>query len=511
MPLDVEGREGFSRLAEYGPLLAKYAPGLHEVSQAEYLMRTGGWDAAMAELSNDDRWRLKYDWEFNRRPDQVWPSDGKRIWLVMSGRGTGKSRTLVETVREAIRKGRKRIAIVCRTSKDMKRTMLRDNFLPHVPRWEWDPSQRGAFDKTLMEMTFKDQGDGDPAVVSFYHAEGGEATLGSNLDLLMFDEISTMRDAEHILNNSLMALRKQTANDGHAPCCIFSTPRNLDLLRKLVASDRTHVTTTPTFNNLAHLDDEFIEDMLTRYPPHSREAQQELFGVILNDGGECLWREDMIRPLEIARPDGSIVQRSDPDLLDHFADTCIGVDPAGAADEKTAHDEIGIAACGTLRNWSDYAVLESCGVRAGPGEWGKRVVDMALRYQASAIVYEKNFGGAMVEHTIRTACPDMTIPILPIHTTNKRHIRAQPIAALFDRGVVSILHGYGKYGESDQQPLIDQMLLMNRNGWGGSSDASPDRLDAVGFALRYLDRTGEAPSHAGVVTSALTDYLGGNQ
>ena len=502
----------FSRLEEYAPLLAKYAPKLHEVSQAEYLMRTGEWDKHFHNYGSDEFWRLKYDWEFNRRKDQIWPSDYSRIWLVMSGRGTGKSRTLVETVREAIRKGRKRIAIVCRTSKDMNRTMIRDNFLPHVPPWEWNPNKKGAFDKTLMELKFEDpDGRGEP-VVSFYHAEGGEATLGSNLDLLCFDEISTMRDPEHILNNSLMALRKGAARDGHPPCVIFSTPRNLSLLRTLAASPRTHVTRTPTFNNLAHLPDDFIEDMLTRFPPHTREAQQELFGVILDDGGECLWRQDMLKPLELVREDGSIVRRSDPDLLDYFAECAIGVDPAGAADEKTAHDEVGISACGTLRNWEEYAVLESRGVRAGPAEWGRQVVEMAHRYKASAIVYEKNYGGGMVDHTIRTAAPGITIPIIGISTTLKRHIRSAPIAAMYDRGIVYHLHEFNKYGESDQAKLEEQMLLMNRNGWGGGVDDSPDRLDATGFAMRFLDRTGEPPSAAGVVMgAALTNYLEGNQ
>jgi len=163
--------------------------------------------------------------------------------------------------------------------------------------------------------------------------------------------------------------------------------------------------------------------------------------------------------------DGSV-----PDLVR----IVVAVDPSGSGDVDNAdNDAIGIVVAGLGTDGNAY-VLEDLTVKAGPATWGRIAADAYHRHEADVIVGEANYGGAMVQHTIKTAAP--RAPYKSVSATRGKVVRAEPIAALYEQGKVRHV---GHYRE-----LEDELSAFSTVGYLG--DRSPNRADALIWSLTEL-------------------------
>jgi phage terminase large subunit-like protein len=296
------------------------------------------------------------------------------------------------------------------------------------------------------------------ATALLFSAEEPERLRGPNLDALFCDELAAWQNAEQTWNMAQMCLRI-----GRRPrTVITTTPRPLKLLKTLIARDGQGVVVTrgSTYDNAANLAPGFLEEIRARYEG-TRLGRQELNAEILEDVPGALWTREMV---ERARYDGAI-----PDL----ARVVVAIDPSGTRGMEDGGDSVGIVVAGVGRDGLGY-VLADLTVKASPAQWGRIAVDAYRQHKADRIIAERNFGGAMVEHVIRSVDP--LVPYRDVTASRGKIARAEPIAALYEQNRVRHC--------SSLQELEDQLCAMTGNGYQG--DGSPDRADALVWALTEL-------------------------
>ena len=242
---------------------------------------------------------------------------------------------------------------------------------------------------------------------------------------------------------------------------IATTPKPTPLIRRIFADPHTHVTSGSTFDNAANLAPSALANLKAKYEG-TRLGRQELNAEILDDVPGALWTRVMI--------DAARARRALPDM----ARIVVAIDPSGARDASDEEaDSIGIVVAGKGVDGRGYVLADrSC--KLSPAAWGARAVDAYREFAADAIVAERNFGGAMVEHVIRTADPQA--PYREVVASRGKVVRAEPVSALYEQGLISHI---GLMPE-----LEDQMCNMGTAGYVG--DGSPDRLDAAVWALTEL-------------------------
>jgi phage terminase large subunit-like protein len=226
----------------------------------------------------------------------------------------------------------------------------------------------------------------------------------------------------------------------------------------------TVVTRGATLDNKDNLAKSTVKQLYDRYSG-TRLGRQELEGEVLEDIPGALWRREDI--------DGTRIREA-PEELERII---VAVDPAASSEERS--DENGIVVVGYARDKDGYArgyVLEDASLRGTPQEWGRTAVRMYRKWQADKIVAEKNNGGEMVEHVIKTA--DRSVPVKLVHASRGKVVRAEPISALYEQGRV---HHVGRWDE-----LEDQMCLFSVDNVRNSSTGSPDRVDALVWGLTEL-------------------------
>jgi phage terminase large subunit-like protein len=254
---------------------------------------------------------------------------------------------------------------------------------------------------------------------------------------------------------------------GPAPrIVVTTTPRPLKIIRELVASPRTHVTRGSTFDNAANLAPDFLALMREKYQG-TRLGRQELNAEVLEDVPGALWW--------LAMFDQEGFRRPAPDLVR----IVVSVDPSGArgADDSGA-DSIGIVVVGKGVDGRAY-VLADRTCRLSPVGWGRRVVEAYREFRADRVIGERNFGGAMVESTIRNIEPNVSFKEVTASAGRGKVVRAEPAAALYEQNKVS--HA-GRPDEFEQ--LEAQMCAMTSSGFVG--EGSPDRVDALVWGLDEL-------------------------
>jgi phage terminase large subunit-like protein len=200
-----------------------------------------------------------------------------------------------------------------------------------------------------------------------------------------------------------------------------------------------------------------------------------------NDVEGALWNDTMLDRARIAALVHNPEEFAAAVPGDQLVRVVVGVDPSGAKTDKFAEvhtaNAIGIVVCGLGASGLGY-VLEDCTLTAGPGEWGKVVVDAYYRWKADKVIVEQNFGGGMAEFVLQTADP--LVPVKMINSSRGKAVRAEPVAALYEDNQLKVKH-MGFMGE-----LEDQMAAMMPNPTGYTGDGSPDRLDAKVFAITEL-------------------------
>ncbi len=409
----------------------------------------------LKELTTEEKAALNYRWEFWARPDQLEPSgDWWTVWLALAGRGWGKTRCGAEWVRQ-IKNEVGRIGLIAPTAADARDVMVEgeSGIMAISPPWD-----RPLFEPSKRRLTW-DNG----AMATLYSADEPDRLRGPQHAALWCDELAAWKYMQEAWDMAMFGLRL-----GNRPkVCATTTPRPLPLIRELLKSKTTCVSRGRTYDNLANLAPAFRAAVLAKYEG-TRLGRQELNAEVLDDVPGALWTRQTIE---------EALWRND---LPDMKRIVVAVDPSGASgtDGEKA-DSIGIVAAGLGVDGLGYILADrTCDL--SPAGWGRRTVDTYNEFGADRVVAERNYGGAMVEHVIRTV--DKSVSYKEVVASRGKVIRAEPVAALYEQGRVRHVGGLTE--------LEDQMCAMTSDGYMG--DGSPDRLDAAVWALSDL-MLGDAP------------------
>ncbi len=395
----------------------------------------------LKELSANEAAEILEDWRFWARPDQIAPEGDWRVWLILAGRGFGKTRCGAEWVHEQIRQGRERIALVGETKADVRDVMVEgeSGILATAGR------NRPLYEPSKRRLTWP-----NGAIGVCYSGDEPDQLRGPQHDAAWLDELAKYRYAEETWSNLDLGLRL-----GESPqAVITTTPRPVQIMRELVADELVTVTRGSTYDNLQNLAESFAKRIVERYEG-TRLGRQELHAEILDDVVGALWSREMI--------DAHRLRETPP----HFERIVVGVDPAVTSGEDA--DETGILGAGMIGN-RGYIVEDLSG-QYTPQEWAIQAIKAYYKYNADRIVAEVNQGGDMVEHTIRTV--DRNVSYKAVRAARGKILRAEPIAALYEQGRI---HHCGTFAA-----LEDQLCMYTHE-----SRDSPDRLDALVWALTDL-------------------------
>jgi phage terminase large subunit-like protein len=407
----------------------------------------------VAGLSEAERFAAMYDWSVWRRPKQATPGGDWRVWLILAGRGFGKTRTGAEFVREQVISGKVgRVALVGATAADVRDTMIEgeSGLLAVFP-----PEERPRYEPSKRRVTFH-----NGATASAFSADEPDRLRGPNHDLAWADELAAWRYVD-AWDQLMLGLRL----GDHPRVVVTTTPRPTELIRRLARSDdgTVHVTTGSTYENSANLAPDFIAEMRRRYEG-TRLGRQELEAQILDDVEGALWDRAVI--------DETRVTNTPP-----LRRIVVAIDPAVTSGEKS--DETGIVVAGVAQNGEAY-VLDDRTMRASPSDWASAAIAAYHRHNADMIVAEANQGGDLVESVLRAVDP--RVPIHLVRASRGKRTRAEPVAAIYEQRRA---HHVGFFPE-----LEDQLC-----SWVPDIGSSPDRLDALVWALTDLivDRARAAP------------------
>ena len=405
---------------------------------------------ALKSLTPEQHKELLHDWRFWARPDQLPPPGDWRIWLILTGRGWGKSRTGAEWVRAQVSSGAAgRIALVAPTAADARDVMVEGesgilSLGPEAERPKYEPSKR--------RLTWP-----NGALATLYSADEPDRLRGPQHDAAWCDELAAWRYMQDAWDMLMFGLRL-----GDNPrVVVTTTPKPKALLKTLLADEHTVTTRGSTYDNLPNLAPQFAEQILKRYKG-TRLGRQELAGELLEDVEGALWTRAII--------DGARAEDA-PDL----SRIVVGVDPAVTSGEDSC--ETGIVVAGQAGE--DFYVLADWSGRMTPEQWARRAVNAYREFSADRIVGEVNNGGDLVESVIRNS--DRNVAYSAVHASRGKAKRAEPIEALYEQGRV---HHVGQFAT-----LEDQMCSFVPQDADASN--SPDRMDALVWALTDLSSTSE--------------------
>ena len=405
----------------------------------------------LTSLDNDTALGLLRNWRgFHARPNQIEPEGDFDVWIMLAGRGFGKTRSGAEWVREQVfDRNCMRIALIGETQKDLEEVMIEgQSGLLNVCH----DNEISKYTKKPVQIHFS-----NGAIALGYNATQPDQLRGPSFHAAWGDELAKWRYGRETWDQLQFGLRL-----GDKPkCFITTTPRPIELVKAIVAGKEGKVVVTRgnTVDNSSNLAPRFIERIVDRYGG-TRLGRQELEGEILADIPNSLWRQANIDKNRMSFDDL-------PDLIR----IVVGVDPAITNTEDS--NEHGIIVAGVSHDQQGY-VLEDGSMGGSPEEWATHAIMLYDRHEADAIVIEINQGGDMVANTLRTIRNN--IPIIEVRATRGKHIRAEPISSLYAQDRI---HHCGNFGA-----LETQMTEMTSFGFEGSG--SPDRLDALVWAFTQL-------------------------
>ena len=421
-------------------------------------------DRILAGLDDAAAQALAHDWSWRARPEQLAPDGDWRIWLMMAGRGFGKTRAGAEWVRAiAESDGRARIALVGATLGEVRSVMVEgpSGLLAIAPWWN-----RPAFSPALRRLIWP-----NGAMAILFGAAEPEALRGPQFSHGWADEIAKWAGGEAVWDNLMMGMRL-----GHEPRVLATTtPRPVALVRNLVARDGADVAVTRgrTADNSANLADGFIAAMERNYG-HTRLGRQELEGELIEEVEGALWSRDLLeRCRAVHVPAGK-------DGAGPLSRVVVAVDPPASA----TGDACGIVVAGIGPDGRAYVIADASVEKATPETWARAVASAAAAHGADRVVAEANNGGAMVESVLRAA--EAALPVRLVHASRGKAARAEPVAALYEAGRVLHLGAFWQ--------MEDQMCGLVAGGGYVGPGRSPDRADALVWALTelMLGRRGDA-------------------
>ncbi len=404
-------------------------------------------DRIVAGLSDDEVERLLFDWPSWARPAQL-PPDGKwTTWLILGGRGSGKTRAGAEWVRmKAADPALGGPIALCGETIEQARAVMvegESGLLTIHP-----DDDRPRFDRSRNALFWP---NGNEA--QLMSGSEPERFRGPQFAAAWCDEIGKWPNGEVAWNMLQFGLRL-----GARPQQVATTtPRPTRLVKRLLADPLTAVTRMRTADNADNLAPGFLREIVGRYQG-THLGRQELDGELVEDRPDALWKRSELEALRIATPPalGRVVVAVDPPVTGKKTSDACGIVVA--------------AACET-----GAVVLADRSLKpAPPLSWARATVKAFHAFEADAVVAEVNQGGDLVREMLRQV--DDNVPVIAVHATRGKWLRAEPVAALYAQGKVRHLVGLSE--------LEDEMCAFGPNGLADGH--SPDRLDALVWALTEL-------------------------
>lgn len=386
-----------------------------------------------------------YDWPCVARQNQLPPQGDWRVWLILAGRGFGKTRTGAETLREWVGQGLcRRLALVGETEAEVRQVMVEgpSGILAVHP-----PAERPVYEPSRRLLSWP-----NGAIATCFSAEAYEQLRGPQFDSAWVDELAKFREGEKVWDQLMFGLRL-----GENPRVIVTTtPRPTKLLKKLAKAPDVALTKGTTFENAKNLAKPFLDYIFHHYE-RSWLGRQEIYADFVEATKGALWTPSL---LDKARE----AYRSVP-----LQRIVIAIDPAVSHGENS--DETGIIAAG-LTHDQIGVILEDLSLKGPTTFWINKAIEAYHRLKADRIVAEVNMGGELVEHLLRSH--DASVSYKPVRAMRSKTLRAEPIVSLYERG--KVWHA-SNFVELDEQLCSYQP---------GSGSKSPDRLDALVWALTEL-------------------------
>lgn len=408
--------------------------------------------AAAAKLSERDAHTFDYDWRAWGRETQHPPQGDWRYWLILAGRGFGKTRSGAEWVRAQVAAGRRRLALVGPTAADVRDVMIEgeSGLLSVCP-----PAVRPTYQASRRRLVWP-----NGALAFLYSAQEPERLRGPQHEAAWADELAAWTYLQDTWDQLQFGLRL-----GPDPrCVITTTPRPVPLVRQLVEDPACVVTRGSTYENRANVSAAFIERIVRRYEG-TRLGRQELHAELLFDAPGALWSLETLAACRV--PHAPDLQR-----------VVVAVDPSGSSGADDG-DQQGIVVAGLGVDGLGY-VLADYSCRLSPRGWGRRAVEAFDTFAADRIVAEKNYGVEMVRFTLQ-AVRD-AVPVVLVNASRGKMLRAEPVSALYEQG--RIRHLAPDPANNPLLALEEEMRQATSAGYVG--EGSPNRLDALVWALTDL-------------------------
>ena len=389
---------------------------------------------------------LHYEWRLHARPEQILPDGNWRYWLLIAGRGFGKTRTGAEATRDKQADGIELMLLIGRTSDEVRDLMIEGpaGILAVSPQWN-KPTYQAHKRRVVWP---------NGAVATLRSADEPDSIRGQNAQWVWADEVSSWKYTE-AFDNANMGLRIPP----HAQGVVTTTPKANSITKMLLTkfASESVITRGKTSDNRYNLDPATLTSLLAQYEG-TRMGRQELDGEFLEDIDGALWSESMFSDHRIS---------SAPPL----SRIVVAVDPAASSTDES--NETGIVGMGVAATRHRY-VLADKSMRGKPNEWARAAIDLYEALNADCIVAEKNNGGEMVTEVITAAATAMKkrVRIKTVWASRGKSTRAEPTVAAYERGEI---HHVGIFGK-----LESQLCMMTANGF--QDKGSPDRMDALVWA-----------------------------
>lgn len=401
---------------------------------------------------------LPYLFDFWALEHQLPPDEDWSTWVILGGRGAGKTRAGAEWVRSMVEGSRPRdpgkaarIALVGETYDQVREVMIMGESgilacSPEDRRPEWIAGRR---------MLVWPNG----ATALAVSAHDPEVLRGPQFDGAWVDELAKWKKGQEAWDMLQFCLRL-----GERPqACVTTTPRAVKVLRDVLERETTVTTHAPTQANRANLAASFLEEVESRFGG-TQLGRQEIDGVMVDAIEGSLW------PV-------SLIDRALVDEVPELDRIVVAVDPPVSGNASS--DDCGIVVVGAVtqgrpQDWRAYVLEDATVSAASPQEWASAAVEAMHRHSADRLIAEVNQGGALVESVVRQIDP--LVPYKAVRATRGKVARAEPVAQLYEQGRVRHVRGLAD--------LEEQMGLMSVQGYQGAK--SPDRVDALVWALSEL-------------------------
>lgn len=408
----------------------------------------------LLQLSDEEIKAIVYDWNIWGRDKQLAPEGKWRFWVLSGGRSSGKTRGASEWVIQRAREGKGPIALIGKTSGDVRDVMVElgpSSIMSCSP-----PDFRPIYEPSKRRLTWPN----GVTATTFSGDEPGQLK-GPQHQTIWIDELPKFDDPQALFDDANFGLRI-----GDSRCLISTTPTPHEIMKSLYKQweadnfGKTRYVIMPTQDNAANVDIEFIKDIEDKYKG-TRLYRQEVLGEILWESEDALFSTELL--------DKYRVKEEDLPPLDVIV---VSIDPA-VTNTKTS-DTTALTVCGLDKDGHGY-VLYSSAVKANPLVWAQKAVALFDNYGASYVVVEVNNGGDLIKTTLEQV--RRNLPIKEVRASTSKIARMEPISLLAEQGKVHIV--------GVQQELEDQLVRYNGKG------PSPDLYDSACWGLSAIMLTGQ--------------------